>query len=212
MSNRLYLAGVGSAPDITIEAYPSDIKFPVGLQLNYIPTLDASINIQRRVSDDREIKLVFDAVKYREAITIGTSVSGGSTTVFNTNLSMYTNDSFNNYWIKFTSGPNNGTERRVSDFASANGQVTVSSAFGSAPGNDTFMIYRKAAWIDTLKSNRYVLTDYQFTLEQETEHDPSVLPEYAQRVLILDVLETIVANSLLEEIKDVVVILRKVNT
>lgn len=210
MSNRLYFDD-GASTQITVPDYAASIKFPTDEQLKYIPTLDGAINIQRRITDDREIILVFESVKESEEICTGTAVSGGSSTVFNTSLTSYINDSFNGYYLKFTSGALSGEEKLISDFAQSNGQMTT-AAFSGTPGNDAFTIYRKAAWVDTLKAQKYVLTGKQFTLSVEAGNDFDYLPD-SSTVIILDVKDDeVISTSVKQVIKRVTVLLRKVPT
>lgn len=209
MSNRLYLASVSpTGTTLIIPDYAAHIDYPTDEQLKYIPTLDSKINIQRKIKDDREIVLTFESVKEREQICTGTAVSGGSATVFDTDLT-HIDDTFNGYYLKFTSGTYNGQERLISDFAQSGGQMTT-AAFGGTPGNDTFTIYRLASWVDTLKAMKYVLTDLEFTLTVEEGNDFDYLPE-SSTVIILKVKDDeVIATSKKQVIKRVTVLLRKV--
>jgi len=205
MSNRIDLIPVSPTGDtITIPDYAALIEYPTSEQIKYIPTLDGAINIQRRITDDREIKLVYESVKERELIMIGTVTASGSTVSFQTDLSDYINDSFNGYYIKIGS-----EERLISDFVKLNGVVTC-AAFSAAPTNESFTIYRLAAWVDTLKAQKYVLSDQKFSLEVESTNDFDYLPE-TSTVIILDVKDDdVIATSVKQVIKRVTVLLRKV--
>ncbi len=213
MSNRLDFTSSPTGTTIIVPDYAAAISFPTREQIKYIPTLDGATNIQRRITDDREIKIVYESVKEREAVMTGTAVSGGSATEFNTDLTAYINDTFNGYYLKFTSGAQNGEERLIGDFVKTNGVITT-AAFPGIPGNDSFTIYRLAAWVDELKAQKYVLTDRKFTLSVATDDgnamDFDYLPE-TSTVIILDVQDDeVIATSVKQVIKRVTVILRKV--
>ena len=51
--------------------------------------------------------------------------SGTSTTVVDTNLKNYVNDSFASWWLRATSGTNDGEERRVKSLVQSTGTLTV---------------------------------------------------------------------------------------
>lgn len=74
-------------------------------------------------------------------ITTGTVASGTwTTTVFQTNLDE-ADDFHNKAIIVFTSGSLAGQARVISDYANANGAVTVSEAFTAAPTTGaTFLV------------------------------------------------------------------------
>ena len=207
MSNQLYFASVDpTGTTITVPHYAASMQYPTRDQVKYKPTLDGKINIQRRITDDREIKFVFESVKEREEIVASTASTGSTDTEIKTNLSGYANGSFEDYYIKFTVADE---ERLIS--SSTGGTVTVSAAFTSAPSStDAFKIYRLASWVDTLKAQRYVLSDLEFTLTVEFGNDFDYLPE-SSTVIILDVQDDEpTATSVKQVIKRVTVVLRKV--
>lgn len=70
----------------------------------------------------------------------GAASGVGTTTVFQTNLTAI-NDYFNGMTIRFTSGANSGESRAITDYALANGTVTVGVALTAAPAAaDAFII------------------------------------------------------------------------
>lgn len=217
MSNRLYLSSVSpTGTTVTIPHYAASIKYPTRDQIKYKPTLDGAINIQRRITDDREIRIVFEDVKEREEICTGSVVAGTLTaTSFSTGLSSYIDDSFNEYFLKFDSDTTTSAIRseeiEVSDFAASGGLFSFGSAFTSAPqAGDSFTIYRLASWVDELKAQRYVLTDRQFALTVESGNDFDYLPE-SSTVIILEVQDDeTLDTSVKQVIKRVTVVLRKV--
>jgi hypothetical protein len=224
MSNRLYLAGVAgtasSGTTITIEEYPSNMDWPTELQLQYVPSLDGTINIQRRINDDRAINIMFSNVKEREEIMSGVVTNQVDDDTFDdSSMGGYVNDTFNNYYVKFDSDTSTsairGEERKVSDFTTSTGRFDLSSAFSAAPAvGDTYKIYRKTAWLDSLLANRYVLTDYKFDIQMESGYTHSILPDgiTSQRVIIVDVVKRVVPNSQEQNIYNVTLVLRKVVT
>lgn len=214
MSNRLYLDGIGDASgsDVTIGMYPSNIVWPTELMLKYKPTIDGSINIQRRINDDRGIEISFDSVKERELVMSGAVSASGSTSEFTTNFSGYLeNDSFIGYYVKFTSGSNDGVEKKITDSTSGT-PVLTTVAFDNVPAvADTFEIYRIPDWIDDILDARYVLTGYEFDLKMESGYSVSVLPSgiSSQRVIIIDVKKDRVPTSNEQNVYNMSVLLRK---
>lgn len=57
--------------------------------------------------------------------------AAGGTTIVDTALQGYEDDTFLNWWAMCTSGTNSGEVRRVSSFTSSSGTVTVGTAFGA---------------------------------------------------------------------------------
>ena len=141
MSNRLYFASVDpTGTTVTIPHYAASIQWPTREQIKYKPTLDGKINIQRRITDDREIKLIFESVKEREEILTGVIDAGISTTSFKTDLGVsgdnYIDDTFNGYYIKLDTDE----EQLISatgGFVAVDGVITVDSAFSPAPTSGT---------------------------------------------------------------------------
>lgn len=71
-----------------------------------------------------------------------TATGVGTDTIFETNLDE-ANDYWNDFTIRFTAGDNEDEIRVITDYALANGEVTVDEAFTAAPGaGDTFVIER----------------------------------------------------------------------
>ena len=217
MSNQLYFASVDpTGTTITVPHYAASMQYPTRDQVKYKPTLDGKINIQRRITDDREIKFIFESVKEREQICKGTVISGTlQADEFSTSLSAYASGSFNGYYLKFdddtTTVAIRDGEIVVDDFVKTAGVISFASSFASAPqAGDTFTIYRLASWVDTLKAQRYVLSDLEFTLTVESGNDFDYLPE-SSTVIILDVQDDEpTATSVKQVIKRVTVVLRKV--
>lgn len=72
----------------------------------------------------------------------GTSVTGGTTTVFETDL-VAADDFYNGMEIEFTSGPCKGQQATILDYAQVNGEITLvtADALSRVPGADTFIIW-----------------------------------------------------------------------
>ena len=69
--------------------------------------------------------------------------SGTSTTVVDTNLKNYVNDSFASWWLRATSGTNDGEERRVKSLVQSTGTLTVETAFtASTDTSHTFELHK----------------------------------------------------------------------
>ena len=63
--------------------------------------------------------------------------AGATTTVFITTLTGYGDDFFNGAFLLFTDGAMQGQSRKISDYTSATGSITLASATTSAPANST---------------------------------------------------------------------------
>jgi len=72
----------------------------------------------------------------------GTSIAGGTTTVFETDL-VAANDFYNGMEIEFTSGPCKGQQATILDYAQAGGEITLvtADALSRVPGADNFIIW-----------------------------------------------------------------------
>src|SRR2546430_894321 len=73
----------------------------------------------------------------------GTATGGSTTTVIDTNNLQYVDSYWNEQYILFTSGANNGLTRKVSAFTSASSQATLYSAVTAVASGDTFEFYRR---------------------------------------------------------------------
>jgi hypothetical protein len=69
-------------------------------------------------------------------------------------------DFYNNYWIKFTSGPNNTFVRKITDYDGTTKNATLSSVLGTDPidNTDTFNLY----------SNTFAATYYDESTDEYT--------------------------------------------
>ena len=63
--------------------------------------------------------------------------AGATTTVFITTLTGYGDDFFNGAFLLFTDGTLQGQSRKISDYTSATGSITLASALTAAPANST---------------------------------------------------------------------------
>jgi hypothetical protein len=73
----------------------------------------------------------------------GTATGGSTTTVIDVNNLLYVDAYWNEQYILFTSGANNGLTRKVSAFTSASSQVTLYSAVTAVASGDTYELYRR---------------------------------------------------------------------
>src|SRR5438552_1215528 len=74
----------------------------------------------------------------------GTATSGSTTTLIDTNNLQYVDSYWNEQWVLFTSGTNNGLVRKVSAFTQATSQITLySAASASVMNGDTYELYRR---------------------------------------------------------------------
>ena len=70
----------------------------------------------------------------------GTSVDGGTDTIFETDL-VAVDDFYNGMTLEFTSGPCKGMRDVIFDYAQANGEITLTDGLGRIPITDTFIIW-----------------------------------------------------------------------
>jgi hypothetical protein len=72
----------------------------------------------------------------------GTSVAGGTTTVFETSL-LPADGTYDGMEIEFTSGPCKGQQATILTYLQLNGQITLvtADALSTVPGADTFIIW-----------------------------------------------------------------------
>ena len=75
----------------------------------------------------------------------GTSVAGGTTTVFETSL-LPADGTYDGLEIEFTSGPCKGQQATIDAYLQLNGQITLvtADALSTVPGADTFIIWTTA--------------------------------------------------------------------
>lgn len=112
----------------------------------------------------------------------GAASGVGSATIFETNLTAE-NDYFNGMTIRFTSGANNGERQTITDYALANGAVTVGTAFTAAPAAaDTFIIEPSTTRFQT---DLVAVDDFYNGMEIEFTSGPCK----AQQATILDYIQ-----------------------
>lgn len=95
------------------------------------------------------------------------SLTGGTTTIPQaSDLSIYPDDHFNKgeFLATTVGGAAAATSRRISDFASSNGAITLTSAITSLATNDTFEIHTHDGWYttqynDAIDQAHYALRD-----------------------------------------------------
>lgn len=122
----------GTEIDIGIERLAAEGQ----IQKEFIGTLNG--NTANQIMFTKNFPITWDA---GEAGGVTGAASGvGTDTIFETDLTA-ANDFYNGMTIRFTSGGNSGEMRVISDYAQANGEITVASAFTGAPGAaDAFII------------------------------------------------------------------------
>lgn len=70
----------------------------------------------------------------------GTSVDGGTDTIFDTDL-VAVDDFYNGMTLEFTSGPCKGMRDVIFDYEQASGEITLTDGLGRIPITDTFIIW-----------------------------------------------------------------------
>lgn len=74
----------------------------------------------------------------------GTATGGSTTTLIDTNTLQYVDSFWNEQTVLFTSGTNNGVQRKVQTFTSASSQATLySAATAAVVSGDTYELYRR---------------------------------------------------------------------
>jgi hypothetical protein len=74
----------------------------------------------------------------------GTATSGSTTTLIDTNNLQYVDSYWNEQTVLFTSGTNNGLQRKISAYTSATSQATLYTAASAAVvSGDTYELYRR---------------------------------------------------------------------
>lgn len=89
--------------------------------------------------------VLYDVVEYDPMVPYDSGAvvadAGNGAATFMTNLSSATDDKYINRWLKMTSGPISGEQRRISDYNGTTKVVTLSSAFTDTPGaTETFIL------------------------------------------------------------------------
>ena len=77
-----------------------------------------------------------------DQLPAGTATGNGSTTTLLDTTLLGGDDHYNGWWIVFTSGTNDGSIKRVSDYTASTGTITWIGAVGaSSATNDTYELW-----------------------------------------------------------------------